>query len=494
MLPHCLLLLWPSLLLHIQEPIKPTSKVSGVETAIQEALKIWQVPGVALAMIEDDQVRAINGYGVRQLGKSEPVTPDTIFPIASCTKAFTTALIAKLVDDEQMNWDDPVRQHYPTFRLQNRAADALVSIRDLVTHRSGLGGHDLMWYRASWSNAEVLRRIADVPLSAPFRSVYQYSSLPFMAAGRAVEIRGRASWESQMQRNICEPLGMKNVRFTTTAARQYADRASGHERTKDGKIIAMKEYVVQEPNPAGSMYLSAADMVPWLRMQLSRGKLGDQQILTEKQFQEMHQAHIPMRLEGMFRTTYPDSHQVSYGMGWVIYDHRGEMVIAHGGTIDGFRVQVTLLPKRNFGFALLNNLHKTKMNIALSNTIIDLWLNLPKKDWNAYYQKIDEEEAKEAAKKRQERDTARQANTQPSVPLANYLGDYTDPAYGPGKIIWKDDHFEWHWSSFVLPLEHWQHDEFRVTSGYFADDIIKIDVKNGSVNGLALREMRFQKK
>src|SRR5262249_27081546 len=150
----------------------------------------------------------LKGFGVRERGRAEPITPDTVFPLASCSKAFTTTLLAMLVDDGVMDWDDPVRKHLPGFKLPDANADALLTIRDLLCHRSGIGGHDLLWYHAPWNIDETLKRAQLLPLDYPFRAGFKYSSIPFLAAGRAIEKRTGKKWEDLVRTRICEPLQM----------------------------------------------------------------------------------------------------------------------------------------------------------------------------------------------------------------------------------------------------------------------------------------------
>ena len=154
----------------------------AIDAIVKDALKFWHVPGVAVGIVRlgdrrDDQVVYLRGHGLKEIGKPDPVTPDTIFPLASCTKAFTTTAMAMLVDEGKMNWDDPVRRHVEFFHLSDPAADALVTLRDLVSHRTGVGSHELLWYRAPWSQEETIRKIGKVKLDYPFRSGFRYQTI-----------------------------------------------------------------------------------------------------------------------------------------------------------------------------------------------------------------------------------------------------------------------------------------------------------------------------
>ena len=177
---------YPSLWLCLVAAEPDTRAVDGLVAA---ALKAWSVPGTAVVVVRGEETAILKGYGRRALGKPEPVTPATVFPLASCSKAFTTTLLAMLADDGQIGWDDPVRKHFPGFQLPDPHADALLTMRDLLCHRSGIGGHDLLWYRATWGIDDIVKRVQLLPLDYPFRGGYRYSSIPFLVAGRAMEKR-----------------------------------------------------------------------------------------------------------------------------------------------------------------------------------------------------------------------------------------------------------------------------------------------------------------
>jgi CubicO group peptidase (beta-lactamase class C family) len=472
---------------------RPKFDPAVVDQAAEAARKAWSVPGVAVVIVRDGTVIHLKGYGTRKHGADQPVTPDTLFPLASCTKAFTTAAVAALVDDDEMNWDDPVRKHLPTFHLSDPAADQLVTIRDLFSHRSGLGPHDLLWYRADWGVDETVRRIPKLPLTAPFRGGYQYSSVPVIAGGKAAANRYGEDWDVLVRDKILTPLGMKDVAFKTEQAAAFADRASGHRLT-DGKVERMPELVMTEPNPAGSLFATLRGLGPWLTFQLADGRFGGKQVVSAKQLGETKQPHTPIRMSAAVKAQNPDTKQMSYAMGWVVYDHRGELVVAHGGVIDGFRVQATLLPEHGVGFALLNNLHDTKMNLALGNTLIDLLLGLKAKDWTKHYQKVEADERAAKKAERAKRDGERKADVKPTHPPEKYAGEYDQPAYGTGTVTVEGGKWEWRYSTFRVPLEHWQGDTFRVTAGQFDDDLIEFVTTADGVSAIRFRGVEFKRK
>lgn len=467
----------------------------AVDRVMADALTTWDVPGAALVVVRGDRVLVLKGYGHKHADRPDAVTPDTLFPIASCSKAFTSTLVAMLVDDGKFGWDDHVRDHLPGFKLSDPHADAMVSLRDLLAHRTGVTGNDLLWYRAPWGVDEAIARAGKLPLGYPFRGGFDYNSIMYMAAGRAAAHRAGQPWEKLVKERITDPLGMAGVRFTTKDIPADADRASGHRRGKAGKIGLMAAYEMPEPNPAGSVQLTARDLAAWMRFHLAGGVIGGRRLVSEKNLTETKLPQNIIRLEGIARAMNPDTHQLSYGMGWVVSDHRGKLVHAHGGMIDGFRTQITLLPGEKLGIALLNNLHETRMNQAVTNTLIDLYCGLPPREWNAFFLKIvaDTAAAKRAAV--DARNKARNPNTKPSLAPDGYVGAFENPAYGTAKVTAKDGNLALEWSSFRCPLEHFQDDTFRVTEGYFEDKLVEFAGELGrGVTALRFNAVVFKSK
>lgn len=456
---------------------------AAVDRVVAEALKAWGVPGAALVVVRGDKTLVLKGYGRKALAAPDAVTPDTLFPLASCSKAFTSAVLATLADEGKLNWDDPVRNHLPSFRLSDPNADALVTLRDLLSHRTGVGGHDLLWYRSPWGVDEVLKKVELLPLSYPFRGGFEYSSLMYMAAGRAASrITGRP-WEKLVRERLCDPLGM-GCYFTTKDIPPLADRAAGHRRTKNG-VEPMPPFEMPEPNPAGSVHATARDLAAWLKFHLAA---------KSKNLAETHSPQAIIRLEGMAKRMNPDTVQLSYGLGWVVCDHRGKRVVLHGGQIDGFRVQLAFLPDEKLGIALLNNLHETRMNQAVANALIDLYCDLPPRDWNAFFLNVvaDDEAAKRAEVAA--RDKARRTDTKPSLPLGGYAGEYENPIWGTAKVTAKDGRLVLEWSTFRNPLEHYQLDEFRVAEGHFADRLAEFAGAAGKVTAVRFHGEVFKRR
>jgi CubicO group peptidase (beta-lactamase class C family) len=463
----------------------PARESAAIDAIVAKAMKDWGVPGAAVVVAHADRVLTLSGYGVKQLGKPDPVTPDTVFPLASCSKAFTTTLMAMLADDGTIRWDDPVRKHLPNFRLSDPHADALVTMRDIASHRTGVGQHDLLWYRAPWDLDEVIRRSARLPVDRPFRGAFQYSSIMVAAAGRAVANRAGRPWEDLVRDRITGPLGMTGVTFTTAdPAFKKADLPTGYRKTKAGDLEPLPRYETAEPNPAGSINCTARDMVPWLKFHLAGGVHAGKRLVSAANLAETKTPHVPLKMDASLKRLNPDTVQMTYGMGWLIYDYRGKKVFAHGGKIDGYRTQVTLLPDERIGIALFHNVHDINMNQALGNAITDHLLGLPAKDWNAIFLDAARAEGAERRSAAEERAKARRPGVKTSAALSAYAAAYEQAAYGTARVTAEAGRLILAWSSFHCPLEHWEGDVFRVADGFFADQLVEFRVEHGKPNAL----------
>jgi CubicO group peptidase (beta-lactamase class C family) len=444
-----------------------------IDATVESTLKRWKVPGIVVVVVRRGEEPLIRAYGKASADKS--MSADMLFPIASCTKSFTATLIAKLVQDKKLSWDDRVEG----FTLADEKANAQLTLRDCLSHRTGLVGHDLLWYRAAWPLDESLKRASRLPLDLPFRQTFRYCSLPVSAAGRAIAVREKMPWQDLVKTHLTDKLDMPSVVFTTNEAKSSKHpRATGHRRTGD-TVEAMPEYAMAEPNPAGSMYLTAGDAAKWLTFHLEAGK----PVLTAAAHAELFRPNIDLQWDAELRRTNPKTEKMSYGLGWLLYDYRGRRVAAHGGKIDGFRTHFALFPDDGLGIALFNNLHDTTMNQALANTIADRQFNLPALDWNEIFLKAEADTAAERSELLKNREAARKGVV-PSQPIAAYAGSFEHPAYGHLNVTVEKSKLTLKWSTFTVQLEPWDGEAFRVVDGFFKEQLVEFRVRAGKVDAV----------
>ena len=439
----------------------PSFDPAAVDRLAEATLKRWGLAGLALAVVDHDRVVVLRGYGTRGLSGGGAVGPDTLFQIGSTTKAFTTTLLALLVDEKKLRWDDPVRDHLESFRLSDPCADALVTLRDLVSHRTGLAEHDELWDDSPWGRQEVIRRAAFLPLARPFRSRYGYNNIMLMAAGEAAASAAALPWETLVRTRILAPLGMASTRLTDAEWLAAKDRAEGLKLTEDGRVVP-QVLVGNEPlGPAGTVKSTARDLAQWVRFHLAGGTVDGQRLVSAEALDETKMPQTVLRFEGTTRANNPETNLMSYGMAWVVQDHRGELLVGHSGSLNGFRARIDLLPKRQVGFVLLTNTGRAPALVALRNGLVDLLLDgKESRDWNAYYLDLEAKGKARSEARKREAEASRPKGTAPSHDVPAYAGAYANRSHGTMTVTAEDGKLVLTWNRMKGPLVHQVFDAF----------------------------------
>jgi CubicO group peptidase (beta-lactamase class C family) len=450
------------LLLPAQAPGAEPKEQAALDALVDEAVQAWGLPGLAVAVVRDDEVIYLCGAGVREVGKKDPVTADTQFAIGSCTKAFTATAIGLLVEDGKAGWDDPVRKHVPFFQLSDPLADRDVTLRDLLCHRTGLSRHDMLWYHASWPVEESVRRIAHLKPAAQFRSEFLYNNLAYLTVGLAIGSAAGMPWQEFVQQRLLDPLGMKSTVFTRSALLNSPDHAMPHRRSGKGD---------NEPFPwwdddrqiraSGSMKSSIRDLAQWVRLQLGEGKVAGKQVVPRRILAETHTPQIVVPLTGE-RERLVGTTQMSYALGWNISDYRGRLLLEHGGAVDGFRARILLLPKDHVGIVLLTNIEEGGIVQATGNMLLDHLLKAPRHDWHRAYLDRRKEAEESQVRRAKDLEKDRVKGTKPSHDLDAYTGTFRDPAYGEMRLTREEGRLMLAWSSFRARLAHYHYDTFLV--------------------------------
>ncbi|MGE5345057.1 MAG: serine hydrolase, partial [Acidithiobacillales bacterium] len=433
--------------------VSPKDPLAGWDEFVNRAIGEWKVPGLAMAIVRGDDVLLLKGYGLRDVERRLPVTPGTLFAIVSATKAFTTFVLATLVDEGKLDWDTPVGQYIPGFRMWDPMASERMNAVDLVTHRSGLPRHDALWYNATLSRKELVERLRWLEPSKDFRTDFQYNNLMFLTAGYLAErITGR-TWEEAVRARIFEPLGMTESNFSVAAAQKSPDVALPY-RERDEKILPMDFRDITDMGPAGSINSSARDLVPWLKVHVNGGRLGEKAVISPA---TMAFLHTPQMETGV-KQTEPEVVPGGYALGWFTDIYRGVQRVHHGGNIDGFSALVMLVPSERLGLAILSNKNASPLPGILARHAIDRLCGFPPRDWNAEglakRVKGREFEKEGEAKK----GTVRKPGTHPAHPLAEYAGEYEHPAYGILEISVKGSGLEMTYNRITTPMEHWHYE------------------------------------
>jgi len=437
-----------------KSPKEPDLK--GFEKFVTKTMDEWEVPGLAIVVIKDEKVILSKGFGYRDIKKKLNVTPNTLFAIGSCTKAFTATAMGILVDDNKLNWDSPVRDYLPTFKLFDPMASEGMTPQDLVCHRSGLPRHDAMWYNSSASRKELFDRLRYLKSSKDFRVLFQYQNLMFMTSGYLVGQVSGTTWEKFIQDHFFTPLGMNGSNFSVEDSKKAADFALPYTE-KDEQVIEIPFRNIDTIGPAGSINSNVTDMANWLLLNLNKGKFGEKQIVSESSLKEIHSPQMiaskTLRYDEMFYSLY--------GMGWSITSYRGHPMLSHGGGIDGFTALVSFMPKDNIGLVILTNRGGTPVPQIFAYNVYDRLLGLEPVDWEKRIRDQRNKAKKEAEKSKKEKGKDRKPNTTPSHPLEDYVGEYENPGYGVLYIKKDGDNLKATYNSIEFEVEHYHYDIFE---------------------------------
>ena len=417
------------------EPVLP----ADFAPLVRRVMARDHVPGVAVGVVERGHLVFGRGFGYRDVKRRLPVTLDTLFPLGSCSKAFTATAIALLVDEGRVALDDPVRTYLPDFALEDPVASATVTIRDLLTHRSGLPRHDLFWYQAPFSRDELYHRLRFLEPAGPPHATWRYNSLMFVVAGRIVEQISGESWERFVQSRILVPLGMRRTLLSPEAMERDADHATAYA-LRDGRVeeIPMLEHL-SAIAPAAAVQSSVNDLAHWLTFQATRSPA----LLGEPMWRELHRPQAAMPAPDQ-----PEEQDRYYALGWVHESYRGHPLVFHNGAIDGFTVHLGFLPETGQGLILLMNRDLAASAVmAIAYSAYDRLLGLEPLDWEARL-----EETPEPV--RGVRDAAL------DFPIETVVGTYVHPAYGPITISARGDELVMQFRTLRLTLVYQGHRRF----------------------------------
>lgn len=451
--------------------------LAGFGEWVEEARAAWDVPGVAVAIVRDGKTVFSRGFGLRDVEGKKPVTEDTLFPIGSATKAFTSFVLATLVDQGRLEWDAPVTRFMPEFRTADAAITSRISARDLVTHRSGLPRHDLTWYNAQGvTRQQLVERIAHLKLSKDLREAWQYNNLMYLTAGVLGERLTGKTWEENVRERIFTPLGMKRSVFTIADMEKDADFSRGYREDDESFVVepmAFRDISIM--GPAGSIASSVREMAAWAMLNLGDGELArgsglpgaGTRLLGAELMRDMHTPQMAM---GGGSPESPEIVPVGYAMGWFVDVYRGHRRVHHGGNIDGFSALVTLLPSDGVGIVVLANKNGTALPGLIVRHATDRLLGLEQQDWSARAletRAVARSQGKQAKDKLGE---TRREGTRPSVPLAEFVGEYEHPGYGvlrvnllPPSGTTQAEALSFTYNAITTPLEHWHFDVFKGT-------------------------------
>jgi len=433
---------------------------------IEKTRNDWNVPGLSITVVKEDKVLFAKGYGVREIGKNDPVDIKTLFGAMSTTKAMTVAALAMLVDEGKVKWDDKVITHLPGFKVADPYVTKELKIRDLLTHNAGLGNADHLWgWTPSMPADQVVSKMQYAKPAYSFRDGFVYQNIMYLVAGQVIERISGKSWEEFLKERLFEPLGMKNTYATYGLSTGYQNRSIAHFEL-DGKIQPISESLADQIGPAGSVWSTADDIGKWVSFMLGSTTVNGKQLLKPETYREILKPHVIIPTKDFYPTTAVTKPKwTTYGLGWFQHDYRGEMVNFHTGSLAGRTAIIGLLTDKKVGVYVFGNLDHAEVRHALMYKVFDLFaFDDDSRDWSAELLTLYKGLKEKAEKTAKTVEGLRQKNTKPSLKATDYEGRYQDPFYGDVEINSLNGKMRIIMSPEVQgEIKHWHFDTFEVT-------------------------------
>lgn len=442
--------------------IQPDKRLAGLDTSLEKLLKDWNVAGFAVAIVEKNKIVYSKGFGYRDYAAKKPVTPNTLFAIGSCTKAFTAALLGMLEKDGKLSLDKKATEYLPALHFFNNDMDEKITVRDMMTHRTGLPRHDYSWYLfPTASRDSLLQRIQYQEPNTGIREAWQYNNFMFLTQGMITEKITGKPWEENIKEKIFSPLGMSRSNLSVSNMKKDEDASLGYTLKKDSSIKKLDYFNIDGMGPAGSINSSVTEMANWVITWINNGKFNGKEILPEPYVREAVSAQ--MAIGGALpEKENPDIYFSNYGLAWFLSSYRGHYRVEHGGNIDGFSASTSFFPSDSIGIIVLTNQNASPVPSAARNLIADRMLKLPYKNWSNDYKMVVAKSALRAKEAEKNKTSNRVEGTKPSHPLKDYEGVFNNAGYGDLEIYKRNDSLFARTSKDSLWLRHYHYDVFEI--------------------------------
>lgn len=437
------------------------ARLRGLDKELDSILTDFHIAGFSIAIVEKNKTLYTKGYGYKDVENKKPVTENTLFAIGSCTKAFTSSLLGILREEGKIDFDKSPRDYLPELKFFNGDMNNLVTVKDMMCHRTGLPRHDVSWYLfPSNSRDSLIKRIEYQEPTLPVRSGWQYNNFMFMAQGAIAEKITGSSWEQLLREKILNPLGMSTTTVNIDQMIASADHSYGYINTKDDKIEKEDYYRIRAMGPAGSINSSAKEMAEWLKIWISNGAIDSTQIIPKIYRDDAISAQMSMG-GGPPDISHPDLHMSSYGYGWMMSSYRGHYRVEHGGAIDGFTASTCFFPSDSIGIVVLVNQGGSSAPPIVRNIIADRMLKLPSGHWKTEELKRRAEQKENNKTVKENMSTGKQADTKPSHLISSYTGTFNHPGYGTFNIEMSNDSLFTSLPDIRMYLKHYHFDIFQ---------------------------------
>lgn len=451
--------------LSAQKALHP-AKMEYLDLYYKAAMDNWNVPGMAIAVVHNDSVIFAKGYGVTDIYTRQAVDENTLFAVASNTKAFTATALAMLIDEGRLKWNEKVTKFLPWFEMSDPNVTANITVRDLLTHRSGhkTFAGDLIWYGSTYSREEIIRKARYIQPQHGFREQFGYSNIMYITAGEIVPAVTGISWDEFVKDRILKPLGMQRSTLHVGELALKDNVAQPHTYV-EGKLKAIPWLDWDNMGPGGSLISSASEMALWLRFNLNRGLVGRDTLVKPSRIFEMQSPNTIINVSQAALNRFPSTRFRAYGLGWSLMDYLGRKIVSHNGGYDGMISQTVLIPEENLGFVILTNSNTSLYHPLMYQTLDVLLDNPVEKDWSAEVLATVKRNENEKKRESERIAAARHKNTKPTLKLADYTGFYGSPIYDSIQIREENGNFYLQMMrspDFLAELTHWHFDTFQL--------------------------------
>ncbi|MEO5977351.1 MAG: serine hydrolase [Chryseolinea sp.] len=438
-------------------------KMKGFDAFMEKIMKEWNAPGLAVGIVEKDKLVFAKGYGYRDLEKKLPVTPTTLFPIASNTKLFTSVAAGLLVEDGKLEWDKPIKKFDPTIEFYSHELNESVTLRDMLSHRTGISRHDAIWYKSAFTRREMFERLKYMEPSQPLRQGYLYNNLMYMGVGYVIEHLAGKTWESFVNEKILNPLSMTATTFKIDDMEKTSDFAFPYYQKRDTTTLVKYPFYRQMDGvgPCGSIISNIKEMSHWLIALMNKGSYNGKQVLPASVLSATLQPAMAVPNLALESKGYSEVFNAVYGMGRYTASYKGHFLTNHGGAIGGFYSQVSTLLYDGYGvIVLVSGTHTSPMTDVVTRSIYDRLLGVSPTPWQEriYASYLAGKKAEREARKKTGSDKI--SGTKPSHPLQDYVGKFENPAYGVISITGSESNLAFDYNTVTLPLEHYHYDRF----------------------------------
>ncbi len=440
-----------------------TSKLSGFDSYMEQVLKDWNTPGIGVGIVVNDKLVFAKGYGYRDYEKKLPFTPTTLCQIASNSKLFTAVSSGMIVEEGKLTWDKPVRESVPSIQFYNDQLNNNVTLRDMLSHRTGVTRHDLIWFKSPFTRKELFEKLKYLEPQEPMRETFLYNNLMYSAAGQIIELKSGKRWEEFVREKIFTPLEMGTTTFTISDMTQHADHGVPYREKRDSFELYKIPYYEDTEGvaPAGAIISNIDELSHWLIALMNDGKYNGKQVLPANVLKATLQPAIGLpntlgEALGFWELLNP-----AYGMGRQTAAYRGHLLTYHGGDLPGFHSQVSFMPNDKIGvIVLVISDHSAPLYNIVSYNVYERLLGMDQTPWSQrqLQQRLAGKKAGTEARAKAGGD--RVPNTKPSHALADYASDYENPAYGILKIGLKGDALQFGFHEFQFPMSHFHYDRF----------------------------------